>query len=381
MEVLSVNTPRGERWILVDDNYNDIEEVHLFLKHLSNIERSPNTLKNYCYHLKLFYEYMEYIEINVLEIRSASIGALNVLSNFMFYLRYPRAAQNIYEINKESPVRSERTTNIIISVILEFYEFLAVSYQIESLDLYGISSKSHYKHFMYEMNLGKKSKNKKFLKLKEAKKRIQYITRKQFDEIFSSCNNLRDKLLVSLLFECGLRIGEALGIQYADLDEYEKGILKVVFRDSNPNNARVKNRAEGIVIMPNSVLYLLEKYINNETLDYESDFLFINLYGANQGLPMTKSNVNRIFENLSQKIGYHVHPHMLRHGFATEKLSNGWQMIDIAEHLRHRSISSTTIYAEYTLDIRKRKMRNVITKHKEGVIDAYEKISGDTANR
>ena len=275
MEVLSVNTPRGERWILVDDNYNDIEEVHLFLKHLSNIERSPNTLKNYCYHLKLFYEYMEYIEINVLEIRSASIGALNVLSNFMFYLRYPRAAQNIYEINKESPVRSERTTNIIISVILEFYEFLAVSYQIESLDLYGISSKSHYKHFMYEMNLGKKSKNKKFLKLKEAKKRIQYITRKQFDEIFSSCNNLRDKLLVSLIFECGLRIGEALGIQYADLDEYEKGILKVVFRDSNPNNARVKNRAEGIVIMPNSVLYLLEKYINNETLDYESDFLLL----------------------------------------------------------------------------------------------------------
>lgn len=51
---------------------------------------------------------------------------------------------------------------------------------------------------------------------------------------------------------------------------------------------------------------------------------------------------------------------MLRHGFATEKLEAGWQMVDIQAYLRHKNISSTQIYANYSNELKKEIMRNFL---------------------
>ena len=51
---------------------------------------------------------------------------------------------------------------------------------------------------------------------------------------------------------------------------------------------------------------------------------------------------------------------MLRHGFATEKLEAGWQRVDIQAYLRHKNISSTQIYANYSNELKKEIMRNFL---------------------
>ena len=60
---------------------------------------------------------------------------------------------------------------------------------------------------------------------------------------------------------------------------------------------------------------------------------------------MTYDNVDDLFDRLGKKTGItELHAHMLRHGFATEKLWYGWTLERISRWLRHASLSSTMIY-------------------------------------
>ncbi|WP_024857277.1 site-specific integrase [Ruminococcus albus] len=77
---------------------------------------------------------------------------------------------------------------------------------------------------------------------------------------------------------------------------------------------------------------------------------------------MKADNVEKLFARLSKKVGYKVHPHMLRHGFATEKLEAGWQMVDIQAYLRHKNLSSTQIYATYSDELKKNNFIMLVPK-------------------
>lgn len=96
------------------------------------------------------------------------------------------------------------------------------------------------------------------------------------------------------------------------------------------------------------VVDLLLDYINEDALEYESDFVFINLYGRNKGFPMKYGSAEKLFERLSNDAGFEVTPHMLRHGFSQEKLESGWTLEQVQAYLRHKNVTSTEIYAQYT---------------------------------
>ena len=67
---------------------------------------------------------------------------------------------------------------------------------------------------------------------------------------------------------------------------------------------------------------------------------------------------------------------MLRHGFATEKLEAGWQMMDIQAYLRHKNISSTQIYATYSNELKKEKMRQFFEKNQDDMKVIADGIKG-----
>ena len=62
---------------------------------------------------------------------------------------------------------------------------------------------------------------------------------------------------------------------------------------------------------------------------------------------MTLGNIEEFYKSLSKRVGFQVTSHMCRHGYAVMRLSSGAQLIDIQKELRHRSIESTLIYAEF----------------------------------
>ncbi|HKX29732.1 MAG TPA: site-specific integrase [Blastocatellia bacterium] len=50
-------------WMVLDDDYLPIRPIATFLVHLENVERSPNTIRAYAYHLKLFWEYLKEFQL------------------------------------------------------------------------------------------------------------------------------------------------------------------------------------------------------------------------------------------------------------------------------------------------------------------------------
>jgi len=104
-------------------------------------------------------------------------------------------------------------------------------------------------------------------------------------------------------------------------------------------------------------------YIVDELVDYDTDYLFVNLQGKNKGEPMKPITIQKLFERLSKKVGYRVHPHMCRYGHATELLEVGWDLVEIKERLRHKNVQSTNIYTHLS-DEQKRKKINDLYKQR-----------------
>lgn len=364
MKVQTIKTEKGERYIVLDDNYVPIEHINSFLKFNDVISKSPNTLRSYAYHLKTFYEFMQDREYSVLELSSnKEKGPVDILSEFIMYLQHPVISDRILNPQDLTPVHSDSSINNIVGTVLSFYQYLSKNNIINELDVYKNQLiNPRFKSFLSELISNKQQLQQSIFKKKTPTKPVAYITRKQFNDLFFLCPCTRDRLLVSLLFEGGLRISEALGIHFEDLDQLEDGILKIVPRENNENGTRVKNYAAGIVLLPPYVVDLLLNYINNDIIEYNSDYLFLNLHGPTKGQPLKARTVEGLFNRLSKKLGYEITPHVLRDSFATEKLEFGWQLEDISAYLRHKNLNSTQIYTHYSDTLKKEKMRDYLDK-------------------
>ena len=367
MKVQSISTESGERYLLLDDDYSVIEPVRRYLKYLDICGRSPHTLRTYAYHLKLYYDYLALQGIDALEVASAP-GArpADTLSGFLFWLQYPESAQGIVHLSAEVSVRSDNSVNQILNAVLGFYQYLAANREIRELEVYQTQRRSRqYKPFLYELMHHKAELSRSMFKKRLPKPELKYITRKQYETLLTCAGTRRDRLLLALLFEGGLRLSEALGMHIEDLCRLEDGVFRIVPREDNRNGARVKRNAAGIIKVPDYVVDLAVKYLVSDLMEYDTDYVFINYTGKFAGEPMSLSGAEKLFDRLSRRAGFEVHPHMLRHGFATEKLEAGWELVDIQVYLRHKNIVSTQIYAQYTDELKKEKMRAFLQQKEE----------------
>lgn len=159
---------------------------------------------------------------------------------------------------------------------------------------------------------------------------------------------LRDKALLETMYASGLRVSEAIGMKISDIS-YNEGFLRVFGKGSK----------ERIVPVGNTAIKFITEYINkSRTLlkkSYSHDILFLNFRGnklSRMGiLDIIKKHCNRAGIKKS------VHPHTLRHSFATHLLQGGADIRIIQEMLGHSDISTTQIYThidkEYLIEVHK----------------------------
>jgi len=125
------------RYLLLDDKFNVIDPVKRYLKYLDNIDRAENTLKNYAYHLKTYFEYLQQIGIAYDEISSDGNNPIEILGNFASWLENPTIINNkVSFLTPPEAKRSNQTINLIISAVLGLYEFLARGNELPELDVY-----------------------------------------------------------------------------------------------------------------------------------------------------------------------------------------------------------------------------------------------------
>lgn len=189
---------------------------------------------------------------------------------------------------------------------------------------------------------------------------MDFITKPEFDAMLSSCDlgtpiGRRDKLMLLLLYNTGMRVSELLGIQISDLfgmDRPGEAVLKVYG----------KGRKERAVPLWKSTAKYLCKYIQHEKLS-TPDRLFINKNGS----PLTRSGVRSRIESIVKLSantapslsGKNIFPHSFRHSVAMNLLSSGVDISTIAIWLGHSSIETTHKYMVADIELKRKAMEKV----------------------
>ncbi|MDX6440252.1 MAG: integrase/recombinase XerD [Gaiellaceae bacterium] len=162
----------------------------------------------------------------------------------------------------------------------------------------------------------------------------------------STPRSMRDRALVELMYGAGLRVSEATGLHRRSVD-----------LDDRIVRALGKGSKERIVPLGRPAVEALRRYIamGRPHLDRRSrPELFLNARGG----PLTRAGAFLILRRLAEKAGLEpkrVHPHLLRHSFATHLLEGGADLRSVQEMLGHADLSTTELYTHVS-DRRRREL-------------------------
>lgn len=216
--------------------------------------------------------------------------------------------------------------NYLSTLYLKNLSMASISRKLSAIRSYGNYLSKH------------KNINCSFLKQivipKKQKKLPTYIHQDELDIILNLPTNdileLRNSLIIHLLYSTGLRLSELTNLKTTDYNS-TKPIFKVTG----------KGNKERIVIFSSKAKSLLDDYLKYRA-DLQNDFLLLN----KNNTKLTNRGVQLILTNISQKYLGHskLHPHMLRHTFATKLLNKGMDIRTLQELLGHDSLTATQIY-------------------------------------
>ena len=204
-----------------------------------------------------------------------------------------------------------------------------------------IAGLRHFYEFLVRKNFIKENP---FLFVGAPKKEIRYpeaLYLEQIETLFAKNRErtddlkLRDQAIIELLYATGVRVSELIAIKIGAIDFKNRTIR--VFG---------KGRKERMVIFSKSCLKTLLDYLKNCPTKHFNDFLFTNA----KGKQLTARGIEYILDQIQNKCGIQLglHPHMLRHTFATHLLEGGADLRVIQELLGHESINTTQVYTHIT---------------------------------
>lgn len=155
----------------------------------------------------------------------------------------------------------------------------------------------------------------------------------------------RDAVILELLYSCGLRLSELAGLE---VSSFERNVREI--------KVMGKGSKERIVIVGRPAAQALEDYLEwarpqllaeaREPLPYGENPLLLNRYGAR----LSRRSIEKIVSNCAAKAATRpgVHPHTLRHTFATHLMDGGADLRVVQELLGHSSPTTTEIYTHVT---------------------------------
>ncbi len=170
----------------------------------------------------------------------------------------------------------------------------------------------------------------------------------EVDRLFQACEGagpleLRDRALFETAYGCGLRAGELCGLRLGDVD-FQAKVLRAFGKGEKeraiPFLGQVSER----------VAFYLEKG-RPLLLKAPSDVLFL----TRSGNPMKREDIWRTLRKRGAKAGIpasRLHPHVLRHSFASHLLRRGMDQRSLQELLGHSSIATTEKYLHFDLELR-----------------------------
>ena len=150
----------------------------------------------------------------------------------------------------------------------------------------------------------------------------------------SSWQGCRDKAILEVLYGCGIRVSEAVGLKVSCL-YFKEGFVRVIG----------KGNKERVVPLNEMAAESLKIYLDRRPEPYTSDvgdIVFLNRFGR----PLSRQSMFKMIKTqaLLADIRKEISPHTFRHSFATHLVENGADLRVVQEMLGHESVTTTEIY-------------------------------------
>jgi integrase/recombinase XerD len=183
-------------------------------------------------------------------------------------------------------------------------------------------------------------------------KEIHFLNKRDSKVLIENCNNSKHKLIMLLMLDAGLRVSEAISLKICDFD-FKKRLLKV---QSLKKRGKEHRR---VIPLSNRLYDTLANYLYKNKLDTES-FLFPNQENSDH---ISRFAVNKFMSRYREKHNINnLHPHALRHTFATQHIAYGTPLENIKTLLGHKKYDTTLIYAHIPEEILKNNIDTIEKK-------------------
>ncbi len=176
------------------------------------------------------------------------------------------------------------------------------------------------------------------------------LTVDEIDTIFAQINvsthlGMRDRALFELIYSCGLRVSEAVGLEMRNLF-FDEGLIRVIG----------KGDKERVIPFGKIARYWLDRYLTQDRMHLLTPKkITYKLFVNKNGTGLTRKGAWKQFKKYCLSAGIEAKIHTLRHSYATHLLINGADLRVVQELLGHADISTTQIYTHISVeDLRKK---------------------------
>lgn len=267
------------------------ELINTYIKVMKAEDKSEGTINEYLKHINEYFSFLDNNGINYTEAKPKDVKLFR----------------------NENPNLSASTKNGKVSAVNSFYTFL-----VDDME-------------MMEYNPCSSVKS---LKIKNRGEKVP-LTKIQIHWLINACKNVRDKAIISMLVNTGLRIHELINVTLEDY-EYAKahdGELNVIGKG---NKFRV-------VYIPEITMEYVDEYLLKR-----KDSKYNNLFISNGCKPMDRTCISRTLKTTAKRSGHfsdneisRIHNHLLRHVYTTEAIEANIPLEVVSKTLGHSSTNTT----------------------------------------
>jgi integrase len=332
-------------WTVLGDDDVPVVPVDRFLAYLTDIGRSPNTVKAYAHDLK---DYWSFIGFRCLDWREAR---LEDVGEFVAWLQLPPAgrAGEVAVLPSVSAHVGASTVNRKLAAVCAFYALQARNGAGvgDLLAAWRVGGRGGWKPFLHHVSKGEPYRGRAIV-LKAPVKLPRILAVAEVQAVLDACTRLRDRFFFAVLHETGCRAGEVLGLRHEDIAAAEQEIT-IVARE-NANGARAKSGGRTVPVGP-ELIRLYADYLHEEYGSTDSDFVFINLFAEPRGQAWSYQAAYDLVLRLRSKTGLDFVPHWFRHSAATRWLRDGVPIEVVSTLLGHSSVAVTSsVYGHLTAE-------------------------------
>lgn len=340
MRVIEViTTDKKIRYYLEDEEGTPVKPVLQYLRFRDHAGYARNTLRMQCIHLKHYFTFLEEAG------RDYKTVSVDTLARFIGWLKNPDIGKRIIPLRLE-PQHKAQTINANVDTVITFYKYLLMhegmeNHLSEKLVKFVNSPPKNHRGFLYGIAPNKLVQS-HMLKLAVPHQVVRTISKEYAEMLLRTTTNMRDYFLLYLLFETGMRIGEALSLWLEDID-ISRCTIHICDRGELENLAEIKTvySPRKLDCTPELIDLFSECVCMFHDAEVKTNHVFVKLNGEHKGAAMDYRDVDNVFRVLRKKTGIYITPHMFRHTSLSLLHAAGWEAELLKERAGHKNIYTT----------------------------------------